>query len=70
MLLNMTTSPWAQVGDFMLRSDGTTVQPVETDKGIIWTVTLSNGQPLAVGDVHQAYTSVDGAVLVADALAR
>lgn len=67
--INTTTSTWAQVGDFMIRSDGTTVHSVSLNNGhTAWTITLASGEAFTVGECHQAYTSVEAAMLVADAL--
>lgn len=68
--LNATTSTWAQVGDMMLRSDGTTVQPVSTATGsLIWTVTTPTGMTMCNRTgCPVAYTDVDQAMSVADAL--
>lgn len=67
----LTISTWTQVGDFMLRSDGLTVEPVSMQNGaLVWTLTLANGQPFTVAECRQAYSSPDAAMLIADALSR
>lgn len=69
MILNMTTSAWAEVGDFLIRSDGTTVQPITLDNGnIAWTVQNSTSETLThlSSGRCMAYTSAESAMLVAD----
>ncbi len=63
-----TSSTWMHVGDFMLRSDGVTVEPVQVDGKIVWSVVHNNGMPLTVGGCPQAYSSADAAMVVAEAL--